>query len=166
MWLDTNTIAWNAASAASYKLLYDPDGGVTSAAEATACSFPGPAAPCYVPLTASGTVSPGDGFWKNPNATGKIKLLTGLAADDAKHLLKGQVVVASYDGGGARVDATGVQIQSVLDALYAASAESQTLGVIYSGGAPSVKVWAPTAKTVTLQALCHARPARRPAATP
>jgi pullulanase-type alpha-1,6-glucosidase len=151
MWLDVDTIAWNAASAASYRLLYDPDGGVTSAAEATACVFPTPAAPCYVPLTVSGTVSAGDGFWQNPNATGKIKLLTGLSADNAKHLLKGQVVVASYNGGGARVDATRTQIQSVLDALYAANAAPQTLGVVYSGGAPSVKLWAPTAKTVTLR---------------
>ena len=148
MWLDTNTIAWNAAAAASYKLLYDPDGGLTTAAEATACTFPGPTGPCYVPLTTSGTVS---GFPKNPNATSKIRLLTGLSADDAKHLLKGQVVVASYDGGGNRVDATRTQIQSVLDALYASSAKTQTLGVTYSGVTPSVSVWAPTAKSVTLK---------------
>ncbi len=151
MWLDVNTIAWNGIAGSSYRLLYDPDGGVTTAAEATACSFPAPAAPCYVSLTASGTVSTSDDFWKNPNATGKTKLLTGLSADDAKHLLKGQVVVASYDGGGNRVDATRAQIQSVLDALYAASAKTQTLGVSYSGGAPTVKVWAPTAKSVTLK---------------
>ena len=28
LWLDTNTIAWNGVAGASYKLLYDPDGGV------------------------------------------------------------------------------------------------------------------------------------------
>ncbi len=151
MWLDTNTIAWNGVAGSSYRLLYDPAGGVTTAAEATACSFPTPAAPCYVTLTASGTVSAGDGFWKNPNATGKIKLLTGLSGENARHLLKGQVVVASYDGGGNRVDATRAQIQSVLDALYAASAKTQTLGVTYSGSIPTVKVWAPTAKSVTLK---------------
>ena len=148
MWLDTNTIAWNAALAASYRLLYDPDGGLTTAAEATACVFPAPTDPCYVTLTASGTVS---GFPKNPNATGKIRLLTGLSAVDAKHLLKGQVVVASYDGGGNRVDATRAQIQSVLDALYATSAKTQTLGVAYSGGVPTLRVWAPTAKSVSIR---------------
>ncbi|MGQ9840646.1 MAG: hypothetical protein ACUVR4_09020 [Anaerolineae bacterium] len=98
--------------------------------------------------SASGTVS---GYPKNPNATGLTRLLTGLSADDARHLLKGQVVVASYDGGGNRVDATRAQIQSVLDALYAANAKTQTLGVAYSGGVPTVKVWAPTAKSVTLR---------------
>jgi pullulanase-type alpha-1,6-glucosidase len=148
LWLDTNTIAWNGITGSSYKLLYDPDGGMTTAAEAAACSFPTPAAPCYVDLTTSGTVS---GFPKNPNATGKTQLLTGLSADNAKHLLKGQVVVASYNSGGARLDATRVQIQSVLDALYAASAKTQTLGVTYSGGASSVKVWAPTAKSVSIR---------------
>ena len=148
LWLDVNTIAWNAAAATSYRLLYDPDGGLTTAAEATVCTFPSPAGPCYVPLTASGAVS---GYPKNPNATGKIRLLTGLAAGDARFLLQGQVVVASYDGGGARVDATRAQIQSVLDALYAANAKTQTLGVTYAGSTPSVKVWAPTAKSVTLK---------------
>ena len=148
LWLDANTIAWNGVTGASYKLLYDPDGGLTTTAEATACVFPSPAAPCYVPLTASGTIS---GFPKNPNATGLTQLLTGLSADDAKFLLKGELVVTSYDGGGARLDATSVQIQSVLDALYATNATSQTLGPTYSGGAPTVKVWAPTAKSVTVK---------------
>ncbi|MFZ2487768.1 MAG: pullulanase-type alpha-1,6-glucosidase [Anaerolineae bacterium] len=148
LWLDTDTIAWNGTAGSSYKLLYDADGGVTTAAESTACTFPNPAGPCYVSLTASSTVS---GYVKNPNATGKIRLLTGLSADDAKYLLRGQVVVASYNGGGSRLDATRAQIQSVLDALYAANAKTQTLGVAYSAGAPALKVWAPTAKTVTVK---------------
>ncbi len=53
------------------------------------------------------------------------------------------------------LDATAVQIQSVLDALYAASAGAQTLGVTYNGAAggatPTIKVWAPTAVSVTLK---------------
>ncbi|MDX9953373.1 MAG: hypothetical protein RBT75_04725, partial [Anaerolineae bacterium] len=152
LWLDADTIAWNGVAGSSYKLLYDPDGGLTTAAEATACSFSPtlPTAPCYVSLTTSGTVS---GYPKNPNATGKIRLLTGLSADATKHLLRGQAVVASYNSGGTRLDATGVQIQSVLDHLYVdnGTADDATLGVTYSGGAPTVKVWAPTAKSVTLQ---------------
>lgn len=156
LWLDADTIAWNGIAGSSYKLLYDPDGELTTAAEATPCSFSPtlPTAPCYVNLTASGTVS---GYPKNPNATGKIRLLTGLSADAAKHLLRGQVVVASYNSGGTRFDATGVQIQSVLDTLYVDStpsngtAEEAVLGVTYSGGVPMVRVWAPTAKSVTLK---------------
>ena len=114
---------------------------------ATTCAFPAPAAPCSVDLTVSGTVS---GFAKNPNTTGLPRLLTGLSIADARHLLKGQLVVAAFNGGTV-ADATGVQIQSVLDDLYATAAALQTLGVSYSGAVPTVKVWAPTAKSVTLR---------------
>jgi len=148
LWLDLNTIAWNGGPAASFRLLYDPDGGITTTAETTTCTFPTPAAPCYVPLTASGTVS---GSVKNPNANGLTRLLTGLSAADARHLLRGQVVVAAYNGSGSRIDATGVQVQGVLDDLYAASATTQTLGVSYSGAIPTVRLWAPTAKSVSLR---------------
>lgn len=148
LWLDVNTIAWNGIASASYKLLYDPDGGMTESAASTACVFPSPAAPCYVSLTASGTVS---GFPKNPNATGLTRLTTGLSADNAKFLLRGEVAVAGYGGGGTLTEVTRVQQQSVLDDLYAASASPLTLGVTYSGGVPSLRVWAPTAKSVTLR---------------
>ncbi len=74
-----------------------------SDAEATACTFPNPAGPCFVPLAADGAVS---GYPKNPNATGLTRLTTGLAAEDAKTLLKGQVVVAGYDAGGRRAVST------------------------------------------------------------
>lgn len=148
LWLDVNTIAWSGITGASYKLLYDPDGGMTDSASSTACVFPSPAAPCYVSLTASGTVS---GYPKNPNAAGLARLTTGLSAEDAKHLLKGEVAVASYTGGGALNEASRVQHQSVLDALYASSASPLTLGVTYSGTVPSLRVWAPTARSLTLR---------------
>lgn len=153
LWLNTATIAWNGAAGSSYKLLYDADGAIdTAAAAATLCAFPSPAGPCYVTLTASGTVGAVDGFWKNPNATDKIKLLTGLSAENAKHLLKGQVVVAAYDGGSTLTDASRAQIQSVLDDLYVdnGTADDAVLGVTYSSP-PTVRVWAPTAKSVTLK---------------
>ncbi len=66
IWLDAGTIAWHGVTGSSYKLLFDPDGGVMSAAEGTAC-LAAATVPCYVPLTAEGTVS---GYPKNPNATG------------------------------------------------------------------------------------------------
>jgi pullulanase-type alpha-1,6-glucosidase len=97
---------------------------------------------------ASGTVS---GYDKNPNATGLTQLTTSLSDANAKYLLKGQVVVASYDSGGDLLDISRVQIQSVLDALYATAAEAATLGVTYTQGiTPTVHLWAPTAKSVDL----------------
>jgi len=152
IWLDAQAIAWSGVRGSSYKLLYDPDGGVTSAAELSPCAAPvaTATAPCYVSLTAEGAVS---GYPKNPNATGLARLVTGLSPEDAKHLLKGQVVVASYDGA-ARLDATAVQVQGVLDALYAGNARTETLGVTYGAGggdALTVRLWAPTAVSVTLK---------------
>ncbi len=148
LWLDRTTIAWNGASGHSYRLLFDPDGDLLSGvARQTACNSTF-AAPCYISLTADGTVS---GFHKNPNASGMTRLTSGLTVADARELLKGQVAVASYDENEFLSDITGVQIQSVLDVLYAAGAKTQTLGVTYSGGVPTVKVWAPTAKSVTLR---------------
>ncbi|MCA9993724.1 MAG: hypothetical protein KDE29_22235, partial [Anaerolineales bacterium] len=155
LWLDANTIAWNGTAGASYRLLYDPDGSLDTTAESSACVFPTPAGGCYVTLTASGTIS---GYPKNPNATGLTRLLLpgGVTNDDIKHLLKGQVVIASYNGSGTRLDATRTQIQSILDTLYAASAKTQPLGTSYSSGIPTLKVWAPTAHTVTVRRFADA----------
>ena len=149
LWLDSTTIGWNGSTGASYKLLFDPNGDLVPAtAAATACAgvF---TAPCYVPLTQSGTIA---GYPKNPNATGLTRLTNTLTAAQAKTLLKGQTAVASYNGGGDLIQVSGTQIQSVLDDLYVdnGSAEATALGVTYSGTIPSLSIWAPTAQEVVL----------------
>ena len=73
--------------------------------------------------------------------------LSESAAARAPELLRSQLAVSLSDG--ARVlDATGLQIPGVLDALYAKAAEDETLGVDWN--ARTVKLWAPTAQTVRL----------------
>jgi pullulanase/glycogen debranching enzyme len=149
IWLDKTTIAWNNPTGSSYKLLYDPDGGLDATAGSTAC----PAiitAPCYFSLTASGTVA-GASYPKNPNANGLTKLVLSATDIQLKTVLKGQVVVAAYDGSGILQSATFAQLQSILDVLYASAAKTQTLGLSYSADVPTLKVWAPTAKTVTMR---------------
>lgn len=149
IWLDTTTFAWNGTTGSSYKLLYDSDGGIVpGVAGATACTFP-LTAPCFVALNQSGTVS---GYLKNPNAAGLIRLTNTLTNDEAKELLRGQTAVTSYDGSNNLLQISGVQIQSVLDYLYVdnGTAENAALGVTYSGGAPNLAVWAPTAQSVNL----------------
>lgn len=150
IWLDAGTLAWHGTFASSYKLLYDPDGGLETAAADTACTFPAPTAPCFVALTPEGSI-PDGAFPKNPNADGLLRLTAGLTPENAKDLLKGQTAVASYRNGGRLAEASRTQIQSVLDALYAAAARTQTLGVTYAGATPSVSLWAPTARSVTLR---------------
>ena len=151
IWLEQGVLAWNGAAGASYKLLYDPDGQIDPSV-AGANPYASPASPGFLNLVPNGTIN-GVNYPKNPN-TGSLQQLDldgAVTAVTIKALLKGQIVVAVYDGSGALLDISGVQIQSVLDDLYAAGAQSETLGVSYSASAPTVQVWAPTAKSVTLR---------------
>ena len=151
LWLDQGTIAWNGVAGTTYKLVYDPDGGVLNTAETTA--FTDANSPGFLALTASGTIGT-NAYPKNPNANGLTRLLlSSVTSDTVKALLKGQVIVAAYNSGGTRVDATRVQVQGVLDHLYVTqgTAGSADLGVTYSSGAPTVRLWAPTAKSVSVQ---------------
>ncbi len=71
------------------------------------------------------------------------------AAARAPELLRGQVAVGAVSGD-RLVDATGVQVPGVLDALYAEAARDTNLGLTWQGDTPTVRVWAPTAQTVKL----------------
>ena len=157
LWLDQGAIAWNGVGgASSYKLVYDPDGGILDTAETTA--FVAANSPGYLVLTASGTIGT-NAYPKNPNANGLIRLqLSGITSVALKALLKGQVIVTAYNSGGTRIDATRVQAQSVLDDLYVTqgTAISATLGVTYNAGMPTVRLWAPTARSVTMQRFASA----------
>ncbi|MDN5570020.1 MAG: pullulanase-type alpha-1,6-glucosidase, partial [Propionibacteriaceae bacterium] len=98
-----------------------------------------------------------------------LRLPAGL---DARELLRGQVVVAAYRHSGSLGDASGVQIGGVLDRLYPDAVKAR-LGITWSrpdatggsdGGtswrdgktptpaasAPTLRVWAPTARRVDL----------------
>src|SRR5690606_18448528 len=48
-------------------------------------------------------------------------------------------------------DATGVQIAGVLDDLYAAQASQLSYGPAFSGAQATLRVWAPTARSVKLR---------------
>ncbi len=80
---------------------------------------------------------------------GGLPTLTIAQVDRAKvpELLTGQVVVVAVNGDGDRVDATGLQIAGVLDDLYATD---EALGVVWDGNVPTLKLWAPTAGSLSL----------------
>ena len=63
-------------------------------------------------------------------------------------ILRCQLVLAGMDEDGALDFATGVQLGGVLDDLFATEAP---LGVTYTGDAPRLNVWAPTAQEVALR---------------
>ncbi len=73
-------------------------------------------------------------------------------AEEAKAILKNQLVLAAYNEEGAFL-ATSVQSALVLDDLYTkgeADADEATLGVIYDAGDITTNLWAPTAQSVKL----------------
>jgi pullulanase-type alpha-1,6-glucosidase len=69
--------------------------------------------------------------------------------DKVPEALKGQLAVSKRDPGADNlvIDATSLQIPGVLDDLYTYEGD---LGVTLDGGVPTLKVWTPTAKNVTL----------------
>src|SRR5699024_5351639 len=64
--------------------------------------------------------------------------------------LRGELMLAQHGPGGVEA-LTGLQIAGVLDDLYAGDADEQQLGVHWDGTTPSIALWAPTAKDVTLR---------------
>jgi pullulanase-type alpha-1,6-glucosidase len=80
---------------------------------------------------------------------GGLPTLTIAQFDRAKvpELLTGQVAVVAVNDRGERVDATGLQLAGVLDDLYATD---ETLGVVWDGNVPTLRLWAPTARSVSL----------------
>jgi pullulanase-type alpha-1,6-glucosidase len=141
-WVLADTIAWKVdEAAASFKLYAAPAGGLE--------------------LDPSGVLG-GDAISLTRDPAGlsdpvkaKFPHLASLAAlklDPADlpkvpDLLKGQLAVAAFNADGKPLDVTGLQIPGVLDDLYTYDGP---LGITWEGGLPTFRLWAPTARNVTL----------------
>jgi pullulanase-type alpha-1,6-glucosidase len=156
-WVDASTIAWKVAGDASltYKLHYAPIGGLA----ATDTGITGGSEIVLTQGTLSDEVKA-----KFPHLA-DLPALEIAAGDLAlvPEILKGQIVVSALDGEGNSVDATGLQIPGVLDDLYTYDGE---LGVSWEGDVPTIRVWAPTAKSVTFHLFDDADPATTSTTTP
>jgi len=142
-WLRSALIAWDAPEGLSYRLHAAPDGGLTAEGGAIVGgeSFP---------LTLDDAGLPAAVRDEFPHlASYEALRLSGEARRRARELLTGQLVVAAYDASDTLVRATGVQIPGVLDDLYAGASHAK-LGPTWHGRRPSLAVWAPTAKHVSL----------------
>jgi pullulanase-type alpha-1,6-glucosidase len=73
------------------------------------------------------------------------------AAALVPQILKSQFLVTAHHPDGRILSAAALQIPHVLDDLYAQEAERESLGVQWVGDTPTLKVWAPTARQVTLR---------------
>jgi pullulanase-type alpha-1,6-glucosidase len=142
-WLTEDTIAWNIEpTGGDYALHTAPDGGL--AAEGGAITGGG-----TIPLArvAGGLSDELKAKWPHLATYAAFRI----AADDldlVPEALRGQLAVSASDDEGSLRVATGVQIPGVLDDLYANDSD---LGVAWAGGAPTIRLWAPTAKSVVLK---------------
>jgi pullulanase-type alpha-1,6-glucosidase len=148
-WLRSGVIAWRPpAGAQTFRLHSAPDGGLAVEGGAIAGGS-------SVPLELDASGLPADVRSQFPHLAAWPALKLSAAAQAlAPELLKGELVVAAYDGAGALLGYSGVQIPGMLDDVYA-RAERAELGPQWSGRKrdrrPSLAVWAPTAKDVALQ---------------
>ncbi|WP_030196660.1 pullulanase-type alpha-1,6-glucosidase [Streptomyces sp. NRRL S-87] len=146
VWIDRDTLAWNAPeAAASAQLLASRDGSVKAT---------------------DGTLT-GTARWLRLNRTtltdtqkARYPHLASYAAysvdprdrDRVPAALRGQLVAAARAANGAVLAATGVQLAGVLDDLYAATAAPAALGPVFGrDGSVRLSVWAPTAQSVALE---------------
>jgi pullulanase-type alpha-1,6-glucosidase len=151
-WVSQDTIAWAAAESAdnTYTLNYAPEGGLA----ATDTGITGGAS---IPLSLDPAGLPADVVDKFPHLSGMPALK--IAAEDlplVPEILKGQMAISAVDSAGLSVDATGLQIPGVLDDLYTYGGD---LGVTWDGDVPTIRVWAPTAKSVTFHLFGDSDPA-------
>ena len=145
-WLAKGVIAWDAGDQPqerTYRLYSARDGGMTldhgQVVGGTA-----------MPLTYDPDGLPKPLQRKFPHLASFDALrLPGLSTRAVGRLLEGQLVVASFDAAGTLVAATGVQTPGVIDQVYAGARRSH-LGATWRHGVPTLALWAPTARSVTV----------------
>lgn len=129
----------------TWALHHAPDGGLAVTAGAVVT----PPGGGDVPLTRDPAGLPADVLADFPALADAVALrLDPADADRAGELLTGEVQVAQADAAGLTA-ITGLQVPGVLDDLYAGAADA-ALGTTWADGAPTFRLWAPTARAVTL----------------
>ncbi|MFJ9596083.1 pullulanase-type alpha-1,6-glucosidase [Streptomyces virginiae] len=142
VWIDRDTVAWNApAAAASVQLLASRDGAV----KAENGALTGPAQ--WLRLGRSELTAAQKQKFPHLAAYTAFRV-DPRDRDRVREALRGQLVASARAANGAVLAATGVQLAGVLDDLYATTA---ALGPVFKDGRPTLSVWAPTAQQVSLE---------------
>ncbi|KOU23659.1 MULTISPECIES: pullulanase-type alpha-1,6-glucosidase [Streptomyces] len=142
VWIDRDTVAWNApAAAASVQLLASRDGAV----KAENGALTGPAQ--WLRLGRSELTAAQKQKFPHLAAYAAFRV-DPRDRDRVREALRGQLVASARAANGAVLAATGVQLAGVLDDLYATTA---ALGPVFKDGRPTLSVWAPTAQQVSLE---------------
>lgn len=142
-WLARDLIAWPPGAVepgASFRLHADPDGALT-------LSDDGVSGGVAFDLSVDPAGLPADLRARFPHLAAFTALrLPGAAVAVARDLLRGELAV-SKSKDGRRLDATSLQLPGVLDDLYAYDGR---LGPTFDHATPTLRVWAPTARSVAL----------------
>ncbi|MGK5675515.1 pullulanase-type alpha-1,6-glucosidase [Micromonospora sp. URMC 106] len=146
-WIDRSTVAWRTGptDGRTYALVAAPAGGVTVADGELVGTY------TTLPLDAQRnglTEAQRAAFphlWAYRSFTLDRRDLGKVPA-----ALRGQLLVTERDAEGTLLAATGVQIPGVLDDVYARAADAK-LGPTFAGRVPTLAVWAPTARQVSLE---------------
>jgi len=147
-WLTPDLIAWDVGSrpeTRTYQLAAAPGGGL-------AAGGTGITGGTVIPLVRDPKGLPQHMRKQYPHLAdlGALRVPAKWAGK-ARELLKSQVAVAALDTDGNLTTATGLQIQGVLDALYADKAGKAELGPVFHDTRPTLSLWAPTATGVSVE---------------
>jgi pullulanase-type alpha-1,6-glucosidase len=145
-WLDADTLAWGAdvPADARFRLYSAPEGGLVAGDDAVTGGT-------YIDLARQGDALPADLAARYPHLAGLATMtIGGKDLRKAGELLKGQLLLAAVSPEGELLATTGVQVPGVLDDLYAGAAR-QHLGLTWKGRKPHLDLWAPTARSVSVQ---------------
>ncbi|QJD91146.1 pullulanase-type alpha-1,6-glucosidase [Duganella dendranthematis] len=146
-WLTATTLAWPGApvTGASYKLYYAANGGLGSNVDGVT------GADGSIALT-SASALPSALQQKYPHLASATALaMTSADAATIAAKASSQFAIAQFDAAGKLVLVTSLQMSGMLDSVFAGAAANATLGVSFErNGAPTFRVWAPTAKSVSL----------------
>jgi len=151
-WLSATTLVWPGTPASgSFKLYYAANGGLGSSSEGVT------GADGSIDLTISGELPPALKT-RFPHLAGNTALtLSGADAATLPAKISGQFAIAQFDAGGSLVQVTSLQSAGMLDALFAQAAAPARLGLSFSNaGVPTFRLWAPTAKSVSLNVYADA----------
>lgn len=152
--IDARTLAWNGGSdGARFTLHADAEAGLRLGSE-------GIEGGSSIELTVfSGGLSTEQRARFPHLASYRALRLPELPRAELAALLRGQLALAARNASDEPLDATGVQIPGVLDALYATE---RPLGPVLSNTGVALHLWAPTAKSVDLLLFDDSNPAATP----
>jgi len=145
-WISQNFIAWpiDFNANAVYTLHYAHDGDLK-------LTNTGVEGGQTVPLLFVGSVMRPELVERFPHLQGaSILKISDEFLAHIPDILKSQIAVSSSLSDGMPQGASALQIAGVLDDLYAKTAQNETLGISWQGDAPTLRVWAPTARGVSL----------------